>query len=555
MNEEQVKEALRAYIAGTLDIEDESTIPQHEIDAIFDHLTEENGTGQDALDGIMAALTNFTGEFVAPLTEYLISPSTVTRIKEAAKPSIDPKARVAIFDALERAGLDPVSMIGLEGFKQALDKVTQRYSQLKDAAVDVGDDDLSLEDLATIADAVVKGFPTEEQLIAQDEQNRVEGETTQLRLLRALAAQGLVPEEMSDAFLKKIQETAREIDNEIARQTAEEGLPAGGAADRETIIAQFASEFPTEDEIAREVELEKGVNPDTFREVAVNSGRATETPSPDQEALMEQAFALAEKSFDFRRASGDDITFAEVASDILNNLPSGAEITRQIESRFGHLPPGFNPAAAASEALERVNQRIGKRGEALEEKKRQALLVAENRATFLGLNVDEAFDDPEVASAMEKFDTASMQQRQREAGVKTAQILRDNPNLANAVASGNLAALEKEFDAQNPGARNISGSSSQSVFQDLAASQARQFPKANGLDLAQFPGAQPFLATAGASASRAALEQQSREQVQLQQKVAKDIADTQQRKVEQEEEERQRKQRGPAKLTSLLRKL
>ncbi len=552
--EERIREQLRQYLAALIGKEVDD-VQDSAVDALFGELVEQFGGDEEGLRGIEVSLTVFEGPVADFLTAKGADEVFIETIEIPAERT--QRNREAVLSALIRAGRLPSDFS--EAFLTALTKAASDLGVLKDAAqANQPDVDLTGEELDLIADRIVSDLPSNEDIESAFVESERASENSVLQVMRALAAEGKLPANITEAVMREIRQLASDFTTEVNRAIAAED-----DLSREDILATLVTDFDAADaaDVARQAEIAETPTLDTFLEAAAQTGRTTETPGPDELALLDQAFGLAQTEFRIRTANGEDVTFREVSAEVIGGLPSREEITRQIESRFGQLPPGFNPVQAATAAITQVNQRIGQDEQDFGADIRTADEAITARADELGVPVEAAQDDPAIIEAQGRIDTLRSQMQNREADLRVGTILRDSPELSTAFATGDATRFTAEFDRLNPGVRGGPDRTQAAAFDELLAAQSRQFPGAPSIDIGQLPTGQTRL---GATTQR--LGGQAAETIRIQNlqqqaaitktrdaaaQLAQETATTEQ----EEETKRRARLRGRAPLTRLLEKL
>jgi len=293
----------------------------------------------------------------------------------------------------------------------------------------------------------------------------------------------------------------------------------------------------------------------------------------DAKNIAEQLLEKAEEAWESEQAAGGTRSLDEVQDEFIQAMPSQEEIDRQIESRFGALPPGLEEGQTAATArydalkarvaagedvtaqeildasdpiqgiadaaMARLDERIGGArevrlpeghvfpdigmGRTLEERTvgpggQRAFestiperTPEQNEQLEAELAAAQEAGDVEQAKLIQAdIDAPAKMQAELEKDRNVASALKADAALANAFATGSKAALDAAIKASN----------TEIDADALVAAQGRQFPSEPLYDISKTPGAADKFAVAGAGASSAYLEEQERRRQREAQRAA-----------------------------------
>ena len=293
----------------------------------------------------------------------------------------------------------------------------------------------------------------------------------------------------------------------------------------------------------------------------------------DAKNIAEQLLEKAEEAWESERAAGGTRSLDEVQDEFIQAMPSQEEIDRQIESRFGALPPGLEEGQTAATArydalkarvaagedvtaqeildasdpiqgiadaaMARLDERIGGArevrlpeghvfpdigmGRTLEERTvgpggQRAFestiperTPEQNEQLEAELAAAQEAGDVEQAKLIQAdIDAPAKMQAELEKDRNVASALKADAALANAFATGSKAALDAAIKASN----------TEIDADALVAAQGRQFPSEPLYDISKTPGAADKFAVASAGASSAYLEEQERRRQREAQRAA-----------------------------------
>ena len=272
----------------------------------------------------------------------------------------------------------------------------------------------------------------------------------------------------------------------------------------------------------------------------------------DAKNIAEQLLEKAEEAWESERAAGGTRSLDEVQDEFIQAMPSQEEIDRQIESRFGALPPGLEEGQTAATArydalkarvdagedvtaqeildasdpiqgiayaaMARLDERIGgarevtlPSGQRAWESTITEWTPEQNEQLEAELAAAQEAGDVEQAKLIQAdIDAPAKMQAELEKDRNVASALKADAALANAFATGSKAALDAAIKASN----------TEIDADALVAAQGRQFPSEPLYDISKTPGAADKFAVAGAGASRAYIEEQERRRQREAQRAA-----------------------------------
>ena len=272
----------------------------------------------------------------------------------------------------------------------------------------------------------------------------------------------------------------------------------------------------------------------------------------DAKNIAEQLLEKAEEAWESEQAAGGTRSLDEVQDEFIQAMPSQEEIDRQIESRFGALPPGLEEGQTAATArydalkarvaagedvtaqeildasdpiqgiadaaMARLDERIGgarevtlPSGQRAWESTITEWTPEQNEQLEAELAAAQEAGDVEQAKLIQAdIDAPAKMQAELEKDRNVASALKADAALANAFATGSKAALDAAIKASN----------TEIDADALVAAQGRQFPSEPLYDISKTPGAADKFAVAGAGASRAYIEEQERRRQREAQRAA-----------------------------------
>ena len=272
----------------------------------------------------------------------------------------------------------------------------------------------------------------------------------------------------------------------------------------------------------------------------------------DAKNIAEQLLEKAEEAWESERAAGGTRSLDEVQDEFIQAMPSQEEIDRQIESRFGALPPGLEEGQTAATArydalkarvdagedvtaqeildasdpiqgiadaaMARLDERIGgarevtlPSGQRAWESTITEWTPEQNEQLEAELAAAQEAGDVEQAKLIQAdIDAPAKMQAELEKDRNVASALKADAALANAFATGSKAALDAAIKASN----------TEIDADALVAAQGRQFPSEPLYDISKTPGAADKFAVASAGASSAYLEEQERRRQREAQRAA-----------------------------------
>ena len=272
----------------------------------------------------------------------------------------------------------------------------------------------------------------------------------------------------------------------------------------------------------------------------------------DAKNIAEQLLEKAEEAWESEQAAGGTRSLDEVQDEFIQAMPSQEEIDRQIESRFGALPPGLEEGQTAATArydalkarvaagedvtaqeildasdpiqgiadaaMARLDERIGgarevtlPSGQRAWESTITEWTPEQNEQLEAELAAAQEAGDVEQAKLIQAdIDAPAKMQAELEKDRNVASALKADAALANAFATGSKAALDAAIKASN----------TEIDADALVAAQGRQFPSEPLYDISKTPGAADKFAVASAGASSAYLEEQERRRQREAQRAA-----------------------------------
>lgn len=177
----------------------------------------------------------------------------------------------------------------------------------------------------------------------------------------ALAQRGLFPAEPSEAYMAQVNAAARKV-NIAGLVSAAYGDVEGAAPSVEERVQEIIARAPWTEAWAQSLAEDKRLGTEAGREVeffrvAAEQGWLTQDMTEDEDVLLGQAWEKVERRWVVAEAQGVGASYTDLAAETIEELPPKEEVERQIQAQFGPLPPGFDIAATAKEALADLDKR------------------------------------------------------------------------------------------------------------------------------------------------------------------------------------------------------
>ena len=183
-----------------------------------------------------------------------------------------------------------------------------------------------------------------------------------------------------------------------------------------------------------------------FQKAARRAGILPENPTQAQLLAVNNAFNQLENDYADALLTDPSTSFATMMNEALTTIPRPEVTTKREASRFGVLPPGFMPDMAFKEAVDRLEDRVGKEdfatlADGIRSRKKEIEGLQTELEGFIGDDVNASEIQAEIDTLQAQTDKMISQTQEKAGDITIATQLMNNPQLAQAFASGSEESL------------------------------------------------------------------------------------------------------------------
>ena len=196
--------------------------------------------------------------------------------------------------------------------------------------------DLRFDEFLKVAESTVNKLTGEAAaFLAPPKEEPITKDRVQQALLRRLAESGQLMGQISNELFDEVQARSRAAYEQWQVAVAQANALGQEPPSMDAFVEKAVATMPDEQEIKRRKQ-------DTETRFIILSGERPPVrgeQATDRQVLLAQAYERAKVSYELSRAKGETKDFDAFATEELAKVPTEAQITQQVEARFGQLPP------------------------------------------------------------------------------------------------------------------------------------------------------------------------------------------------------------------------